>query len=89
VGRSGEASSGRAYVELENALRKRFPDLPYGFTLREGLARARPMAKGVDWGSVERELREYEEQRYGGGASGHTARVETIKLTKVLGRRRP
>lgn len=69
--RQEDVSSFRMLGEL---LRSRFPDLPAGFTLREGLARAKQDQPELNWRSIEQELAAYEGFRYGGlpesGASG-------------------
>ncbi|MGA2665530.1 MAG: hypothetical protein ABSF83_11345 [Nitrososphaerales archaeon] len=65
---TGRGRSARAagFGELGAALRARFPELPDGFTLREGLARARREEPGLDWNGIDRALVAYEGQRYGG-----------------------
>jgi len=61
--RSMEEISFRALGDL---LRARFPDLPSGFTLREGLAKAREAEPGLDWSGIDQALESYEGYRYGG-----------------------
>jgi len=55
-----------SFRTLGDLLRSSFPDLPAGFTLREGLARARQAQPGLDWDAIDRELGTYEGYRYGG-----------------------
>ncbi len=57
---------GNTFEALGQALRERFPDLPAGFTLREGLARARALTPELDWNEIDDALRAYEDYRYGG-----------------------
>jgi hypothetical protein len=73
------------YGRLGAALTKRFPDLPLGFTLREGLARARSYTPGIDWVSLEKELGSYEAFRFGGGKVPTGPNDETLKLLRTLG----
>jgi hypothetical protein len=78
---------GTIYTKLGITLTKRFADLPPGFTLREGLARARLSAHGIDWVSLQGEFDSYEAFRFGAGPqpSGHDS--ETLKLIRALGGR--
>ncbi len=55
-----------SFRALGEVLRARFPDLPPGFTLREGLAKAREAAPGLDWDGIDKALITYEGYRYGG-----------------------
>jgi hypothetical protein len=73
------------YRKLETTLTKRFPDLPQGFTLREGLTRARASASGIDWVSLENELGSYEAFRFGNGPQPAGPNIETVKLLRTLG----
>jgi hypothetical protein len=57
---------GDTFEALGQVLRDRFPDLPAGFTLREGLIRARQLAPELDWNEIDGALRAYEDYRYGG-----------------------
>ena len=62
------APRGRTPIDsLTEAMKMRFPDLPPGFTLREGLARAQQLRLDLDWKGVESSLSAYEQQRYGSG----------------------
>ncbi len=56
----------RTFGELGAVLRGRFPELPEGFTLREGLAKAEDFVPGLDWSAIYRALDAYEGNRYGG-----------------------
>ena len=55
-----------SFSALGEVLRARFPDLPAGFTLREGLAKAREVEPGLDWDGIDQALVSYEGFRYGG-----------------------
>lgn len=57
---------GDTFEALGQALKERFPDLPSGFTLREGLARARELVPNLNWKEIDDALRAYEDYRYGG-----------------------
>ena len=76
-----QVNSFRALGEL---LRARFPDLPPGFTLREGLARARRSQPGLDWDEIERELGAYEGYRYGGLPDSGSPGPALAKLVSSL-----
>jgi hypothetical protein len=81
----GPEALGAIYRRVGYALSKRFPDLPQGFTLREGLARAHSSSPGINWTSLEMELGSYEAFRFGGGDEPSGPTIETSKLLKVLG----
>ncbi|MDA4134351.1 MAG: hypothetical protein OK441_02135, partial [Thaumarchaeota archaeon] len=76
-----------AFRLLEDALRRSFPDLPYGFTLREGLARARLAHFSLRWEDIDRTVAKYETFRYGGGPIPTLPQPEVMRLVKVLRRR--
>lgn len=59
-------SEGATPQALTDAIRARFPDLPPGFTLREGLERARELNLGVDWHEVDTAFAAYEAHKFGG-----------------------
>lgn len=82
---SGPEGLGALYKRVSYAMSRRFPDLPRGFTLREGLARAKPSSPGINWTSLELELGYYEAFRFGGGNEPSSPASETLKLLKVLG----
>jgi hypothetical protein len=79
---------GDTFFALGEVLRARFPDLPTGFTLREGLTRARQVAPQLDWGAIDEELRAYEGYRYGGLPDSGAPSVVIAELTAALGRSR-
>ncbi|HEV2225872.1 MAG TPA: hypothetical protein VGR56_03595 [Nitrososphaerales archaeon] len=81
----GPEKLGALYRRVSYAMSKKFPDLPRGFTLREGLARAHPSSPGINWTSLEMELGSYEAFRFGGGKEPSGPANETVKLLKVLG----
>jgi hypothetical protein len=76
-----------SFKALGEVLKARFPDLPAGFTLREGLARARQEEPGLDWNSIDEALASYEDQRYGGlpGQGGPKLALESL----IMALRRP
>ncbi|MGD0638701.1 MAG: hypothetical protein ABSA72_11755 [Nitrososphaerales archaeon] len=76
-----------AFHLLEEALGRSFPDLPRGFTLREGLTRARLAGLGLGWEEIDRKVAEYETFRYGGGPIPSLPQPEVMRLVKVLRRR--
>ncbi len=81
----GPEELGAIYRRLGFRLTKKFPDLPPGFTLREGLERARPTSPGIDWALLENELGSYEAFRFGGSGEPKSPHGETLKLLRVLG----
>lgn len=81
----GPEEAGAIYRRLAFVLTKRFPELPPGFTLREGLERARPASPGIDWALLRRELGSYEAFRFGDGTEATIPNGETLKLLRVLG----
>jgi hypothetical protein len=64
--RRGQPPGAPSFRALGEVLRARFPDLPPGFTLREGLAKAREAVPDLDWDGIDRALVTYEGYRYGG-----------------------
>jgi len=76
-----------AFHLLEDALGRSFPDLPYGFTLREGLTRARLAGLRLGWEDIDRRVTEYETFRYGGGPLPALPQPEVMRLVRVLRRR--
>ncbi|HEV2138217.1 MAG TPA: hypothetical protein VGR53_05195 [Nitrososphaerales archaeon] len=81
----GPEELGALYRRVSYALSRRFPDLPRGFTLREGLARAHPSSPGINWTSLETELGSYEAFRFGGANEPSSPASETLKFLNVLG----
>jgi hypothetical protein len=82
-----KGGAGTIYSRLESSLKRRFPDLPAGFTLREGLERARRFAPGLDWHQLGEELRSYELHRYGADTAPANRSSETARLVRLLGGR--
>jgi len=75
-----------AFGMLELALRKAFPDLPQGFTWREGIAEARKRGVRLNWTALDGALRSYEAYRYGQEpAPAASPQPDLLKLLKVLG----
>ncbi len=79
------AGSNTAFGLLESAMMKRFPDLPEGFTLREGLRRARSIEPDLGWDKIERSLDGYEAYRYGDDPPPSNEQPELGKLIRKLG----
>lgn len=78
------ADTKTAFSQLESALTKRFPDLPEGFTMREGLSRARSLDPGLGWDQIEESLEGYEAYRYGGDAAPSGEQPELTRLIREL-----
>lgn len=76
-----------AFRLLEDALGRSFPDLPQGFTLREGLTRARQADPDLRWEDIDRTLDQYESFRFGEGSSPALPVPEVMRLVKALRRR--
>ena len=75
-----------AFGMLEQALRRAFPDLPEGFTWREGIAEARKKGVRLNWNALDGALRSYEAYRYGQEPAPTAApQPDLLKLLKVLG----
>ncbi|MGA2664598.1 MAG: hypothetical protein ABSF83_06625 [Nitrososphaerales archaeon] len=77
-----------AFRLLERALRRSFPDLPRGFTLKEGLSKARLDGPALRWEEIDRTVADYEAFRYGDGPAPSLPQPELMRLVKVLWRRR-
>jgi hypothetical protein len=75
-----------AFHLLEDALRRSFPDLPQGFTLREGLTRARQADPGLKWEDIDRSLAQYESFRFGDGSTPSLPIPEVMRLVRALRR---
>ena len=71
------------FRQLEASLKRRFPDLPPGFTWREGLACARRLDLRLDWAEIDAAADRYEAFRYG-GAKPEPPDTEVIKLVRSL-----
>ena len=77
-----------AFRLLASGLRRAFPDLPTGFTLREGLSRARLAGLNLRWDEIDQGLADYEAYRYGDGSAPDLPQSELMKLVRMLWRRR-
>jgi hypothetical protein len=75
-----------SFRALGDVLRARFPDLPAGFTLREGLAKAREVEPGLDWNEIDQALASYEGYRYGGLPDSGAPQPALSSLISVLRR---
>jgi hypothetical protein len=78
------AGADTAFNQLESALNKRFPDLPQGFTMREGLSRAKSLEPDLSWDRIQRSLEGYEAYRYGGDQAPSGEQPELAKLIRKL-----
>lgn len=78
-----------SFKELGEVLGKRFPELQAGFTLREGLAKAREVAPGLDWNAIDEALVVYEEHKYGGSSTASTPQPVVADLIATLRRISP
>ena len=78
------AGADSTFIQLESALNKRFPDLPEGFTIREGLSRARSLEPDLGWDRIEKSLEGYEAYRYGGDLAPSGEQPELVKLIRKL-----
>lgn len=68
---------------LESSLERKFPDLPPGFTWREGLAMAQRLRLDLDWSAIDAAAERYEAFRYG-GAPPEPPQPELVKLVRSL-----
>ena len=82
---SGPADLATMFSQLELALKKRFPDLPEGFTIREGLSKVRSLGLDLSWDKIESALEGYEAHRYGDEPLPTATQPELRKLVKELG----
>ena len=82
--KSKTAGVGTTFSQLESAMVRRFPDMPVGFTMREGLRRARSVEPDLGWDQIEVSLDGYEAFRYGGGPSPPAEQPELAKLVRRL-----
>ena len=73
-----------AFVLLDGALRKAFPDLPEGFTWREGMTKAKKKGLQLDWKELDKTLRSYEAYRYGGADEPKSSQSELLRLVRAL-----
>jgi len=81
---SGPVDLNAMFRQLEPALERRFPDLPEGYTIREGLSRARSLGLDLRWEKIENALEGYEAYRYGDGSLPSSAQPELEKLVRRL-----
>jgi hypothetical protein len=73
-----------AFKELGAALLAAVPGLPKGFTLREGVEKAKSLGIVADWGKVGGALRAYESMRYGSEPDPAADFSEVISLAESL-----
>jgi hypothetical protein len=72
------------FNQIESALQRRLPQLPDGFTMREGLSSVRSIEPDLAWDQIEVSLEGYEAYRYGGGPPPSGERPELTKLIQRL-----
>ena len=72
---------------LESALRRSFPDLPQGFTWREGLSRAKALGLDLQWNdmSASSNSRDTTAYRYGTASIPEAQQPELMKLVNHFG----
>lgn len=73
---------------LESTFRRAFPDLPSGFTWREGIALAKGLGFELHWNEVDEAIASYEAYRYGGSPMSDPSPPELIRLAEMLERYR-
>jgi hypothetical protein len=76
-----------AFRLLELGLKRAFPDLPQGFTLREGLSRARLAGLDMSWEDIDRTVADYEAYRFGAEGAPSLPQPELMRLVRALWRR--
>jgi hypothetical protein len=80
-----------AFNILESSIKRKYPELPVGFTWREAMAKIRSSSQGyrnLDWGEIESTLKKYEAFRYGGSNYPEADIRSVLKLSRVLERRK-
>ena len=75
-----------AFKLLDLALRERFPDLPSGFTWKEGISKAKERYPTFDWSAIEESLSEYKAYRYGGSALAARDPRDVLRVATALGK---
>lgn len=75
-----------AFQLLELALKKRFPELPEGFTWGDAMSRLNQLNLDIDWNRLEIALDDYESYRYGGSQPRQTDPREVLRLASLLGK---
>jgi hypothetical protein len=83
---SGETDAAGAFPLLAVSLRKAFPELPTGFTWREGISVAKGLGLNLRWDEIDRALEEYEAFRYGGRPAPQQLQPEVMRLVEMLRR---
>jgi hypothetical protein len=75
------------YKLLEATLGKAFPELPEGFTWREGLRWAKKEKRGLmmKWENIDKSIQNYEAFRYGNTPLPDEAHPELLELIRALG----
>ncbi len=73
-----------AFKELQRALETSDLGLPPGYTLREGIGKARGLGLNVEWDSVGRALSAYEGEVYGGKKDQGVEYSEILSLSREL-----
>ncbi len=73
-----------AFRDLGAALLASVPGMPKGFTLREGVEKAKSLGIDADWTRVGDALKAYESLRYGGEQSQPADFSEVVSLAESL-----
>ena len=84
-----DATLEEAFKILEEELKKRYPDLPEGYTWNEvliKLKRSSTKTKHSDWANIENTLKQYEAFRYGGVDYKEVDPRSIVRLAKQLPR---
>jgi hypothetical protein len=78
----------QAFLTLAKSIENAFRDVPAGYTMREGIERARELGVKVDWTKVGLALERYESWRYGMAQKPSGGNSEVIRLAKAITRTR-
>jgi hypothetical protein len=84
---SGEAEISGAFPLLARSLRKALPELPAGFTWRQGISAAKGLELKLRWDEIDKAVAEYEAYRYGGRPAPEPSQPEVMRLVEALKRR--
>ncbi len=76
-----------AFPLLALTLRKAVPELPAGFTWRQGISAAKGLELNLRWDEIDKAVGEYEAYRYGGRPAPEASQPEVMRLVEALRRR--